>query len=142
VGTSPHPDEPPPEFLLDRSLGRSVADGLSDLGWVVHRVSEYFPNDGQSVPDDEWVAFGGSRDWACLAKDKRIAKAAWDAAVAPVFSLSRGTWRSSDMVAAFEAAKRQIWAKALQGDGRSFWIVYEDGRPLHRVFDPSAERHT
>ncbi len=48
----------PPEFFLDRGLGRRVAEGLRDQGWLVHRATEHFPNDAQDVPDEEWLDYG------------------------------------------------------------------------------------
>ncbi|MFJ8507605.1 hypothetical protein [Streptomyces avermitilis] len=40
----------PPEFFLDRNLGRRVAEGLRADGWKVHRIGDVFPDDGQSIP--------------------------------------------------------------------------------------------
>ncbi|MFJ8592415.1 hypothetical protein [Streptomyces sp. NPDC093598] len=33
----------PPEFFLDRNLGRRVAEGLRACGWIVHRIGDVFP---------------------------------------------------------------------------------------------------
>ncbi len=30
----------PPEFFLDRKLGRRVAEGLRACGWTVHRIGD------------------------------------------------------------------------------------------------------
>ncbi|MCT7354467.1 hypothetical protein N4P33_20240 [Streptomyces sp. 15-116A] len=48
----------PPEFFLDRNLGRRVAEGLRACGWTVHRIGDVFPDDGQDVADEEWIAHG------------------------------------------------------------------------------------
>ena len=42
----------PPEFFLDRSLGRHVAEGLAELDWTVHRIVDHFPNDAQDIADE------------------------------------------------------------------------------------------
>lgn len=62
----------PPEFFLDRNLGRRVAEGLRSCGWIVHRIGEVFPDDGQDVPDEEWITHGLDRSWVPLSKDGRI----------------------------------------------------------------------
>lgn len=51
----------PPEFFLDRGLGRRVAEELAVLGWLVHRIADHFPNDTQQVSDDEWLEHGFHR---------------------------------------------------------------------------------
>lgn len=40
----------PLEYLLDRSLGRNVSNELERLGWIIHRITDEFPNDAQDVP--------------------------------------------------------------------------------------------
>ncbi|WP_093816762.1 PIN-like domain-containing protein [Streptomyces sp. TverLS-915] len=62
----------PPEFFLDRNLGRRVAEGLRAHGWTVHRIGEFFPDDGQDVPDEVWITYGLERSWVPLSKDGRI----------------------------------------------------------------------
>nr|WP_237514917.1 hypothetical protein [Streptomyces sp. SID4945] len=62
----------PPEFFLDRNLGRRVAEGLRAHGWTVHRIREFFPDDGQDVPDEVWITYGLERSWVPLSKDGRI----------------------------------------------------------------------
>jgi hypothetical protein len=61
-----------PEFFLDRGLGRGVAEGLTALGWVVHRAVEHFPDDARDVEDEVWMAYGLERGWVPLCKDGRI----------------------------------------------------------------------
>lgn len=61
-----------PEFFLDRGLGRRVAEGLTDLGWFVHRAVDHFPDDARDVPDEDWLAYGLDRGWSPLCKDGRI----------------------------------------------------------------------
>jgi len=62
----------PPEFFLDRNLGRRVAEELRTLGWTVHRIGDVFPDDGQDIADDEWITHGLDQSWVPLSKDGRI----------------------------------------------------------------------
>ncbi|MBT2394808.1 toxin-antitoxin system, toxin component, PIN family protein [Streptomyces sp. ISL-100] len=62
----------PPEFFLDRNLGRRVAEELGALGWRVHRIGQVFPADAQDVPDEEWIVHGLEQGWVPLSKDGRI----------------------------------------------------------------------
>ncbi|MDT0425790.1 PIN-like domain-containing protein [Streptomyces evansiae] len=41
-------------------------------GWTVHRIGEFFPDDGQDVPDEVWITYGLERSWVPLSKDGRI----------------------------------------------------------------------
>lgn len=62
----------PPEFFLDRNLGRRVAEELRGRGWAVHRIVDVFPADAQDIPDEEWISYGLDRSWVPLSKDGRI----------------------------------------------------------------------
>ncbi|MEV0687183.1 hypothetical protein AB0I35_25270 [Nocardia sp. NPDC050378] len=62
----------PPEFFLDRGLGKGVAAGLIELGWHIHRIVDHFPNDAQETTDETWIEFGLTRGWVPLCKDGRI----------------------------------------------------------------------
>jgi hypothetical protein len=63
---------PPPEFFFDRGLGKNVALELIELGWVIHRVTDHFPNDAQDVSDPEWIEYKLQRLWIPFHKDQRI----------------------------------------------------------------------
>jgi hypothetical protein len=63
----------PPEFFLDRSLGRIiVARALRDLGHIVHAMSDVYPERHERVADTEWIADADAADWVALTKDERI----------------------------------------------------------------------
>jgi hypothetical protein len=66
--------EPPPEFFIDRSLGRKhLAEALRGCGLVVHTLSSvYGEAQGQHVPDEQWLRDAGSNDWVVLMKDDAI----------------------------------------------------------------------
>lgn len=57
---------------MDRGLGKRLAARLTDLGWVVHRITDHFPNDAQDVDDPVWMDYGLQRGWFPLHKDGRI----------------------------------------------------------------------
>jgi hypothetical protein len=49
----PNPPAPPPEFFVDRSLGRHiVADAIRARGYVVHAMADVYPDgEDQRVAD-------------------------------------------------------------------------------------------
>ncbi|MET8448614.1 toxin-antitoxin system, toxin component, PIN family protein [Streptomyces sp. NPDC005209] len=49
-----------------------MAEGLRACGWTVHRIGDVFPDDGQDIPDEEWITYGLDRSWVPLSKDGRI----------------------------------------------------------------------
>jgi hypothetical protein len=65
---------PPPEFLLDRSLGRQqLATALRAQGVTVHTLwSVYGATVEQKVEDDVWIADAGVHGWPILSADKRL----------------------------------------------------------------------
>lgn len=62
----------PPEFFVDRCLGRGTPARLVELGWVVRPIADHFRDDAQDVSDPEWIEFGLSRGWSMLTQDVRI----------------------------------------------------------------------
>ncbi len=49
-----------------------MAEGLRSCGWTVPRIGDVFPDDGQDIPDEEWITYGLDRSWVPLSKDGRI----------------------------------------------------------------------
>lgn len=72
----PKPPAPPPEFFVDRSLGRHiVADAIRALGYVVHSMADVYPDgEDQRVADTQWIAEADERGWVVLTKDERITR--------------------------------------------------------------------
>jgi len=68
------PSASPPEFFVDRSLGRHlVPDGLRAAGAVVRTMAdEYGERIGQGLADEEWLSEAGRRGWIVLMKDARV----------------------------------------------------------------------
>ena len=72
----PRPPQPPPEFFVDRSLGRVVvAEAIRAEGYVVHTMAEVYP-DGRDehVRDVEWIRDADHAGWIALTKDERITR--------------------------------------------------------------------
>jgi hypothetical protein len=87
---------PPPEFLLDRSLGRhQLADALRAEGLVVHTLWSVDGTAEQKLNDDVWAADAGSRGWIVLSADKRLRYTVGTRLLilhqVGVFQLARGT---------------------------------------------------
>ena len=67
------PAEPPPEFFLDRSLGRHiVADALRAVGLIVQTLHERYPETEEFVEDEVWIREVTEAGLVILAKDDKI----------------------------------------------------------------------
>lgn len=120
----------PPEFFLDRNLGRRVAEGLRVSGWTVHRIGDFFPDDGQNVPDEEWITHGLGQSWVPLSKDGRIKTR--DLEIRPVlereavlFYLDNQQLRSVEMVERL-VARRDAIHRAVEKGGPAAYAVRHD----------------
>lgn len=119
-----------PEFFLDRCLGKGTAEELRALSWVVHTVHDHFPNEGEDTSDEEWIAYGVSRGWVCLTKDKRIRYRAGELGAlveGHIVCLSNGQLTRQDAVERFRAAQDAI-ARQTAAHAVGFWHVGENGR--------------
>ncbi|GAB2979245.1 hypothetical protein GCM10023080_050940 [Streptomyces pseudoechinosporeus] len=120
----------PPEFFLDRNLGRRVAEELRQLGWIVHRIAEVFPADAQDVPDEDWIRHGLGCGWVPLSKDGRIKTR--DREIEPVressavlFYLDNQQLRTMEMVERLHASQDSIH-KAVARGGPAAYAVRAD----------------
>jgi hypothetical protein len=121
----------PPEFFLDRGLGRGVHDGLAALNWLVHRAADHFPDDAQDVPDQDWLEYGLARGWTPLCKDGRIKgrsseRAPLERHRAVLFYLDNQRLLRAEMVHRFHHAQSRIYAAVLRG-GPAAYAVNADG---------------
>ena len=119
----------PPEFFLDRSLGKLTASRLREHGHVVHLIAEHYPSDANDVPDETWIAEGCSRGWVLLTKDKRIRyrSAELNALQAGhLFCLTGGNLTIETMAEALLAAVPRI-SRAVRSQPTGFWHVFRDG---------------
>lgn len=64
----------PPEFFVDRNLGRyDLVHALEQAGYVAHTLaSVYGEQRAQQVTDEEHIALAGERGWVVLTKDDAI----------------------------------------------------------------------
>ena len=122
--------ESQPEFFLDRCLGRTTGLRLRTQGWRVHMVSEIYSNDGQDVPDPEWISYGLRQGWSLLTQDKRIRyRSAEIGALADgggtMFCLSSGNLMIQARVDYFEGQREAIHRVA-RSDAVALYMVYPD----------------
>ncbi|HEV2060779.1 MAG TPA: hypothetical protein VGR11_15615 [Solirubrobacteraceae bacterium] len=68
------PSGSPPEFFIDRSLGRHVVpDALRAAGAIVHVMADVDGERiGQGLDDEEWIGNAGRRGWIILMKDAKV----------------------------------------------------------------------
>jgi hypothetical protein len=68
------PLDSPPEFFIDRSLGRHIVPGaLRAAGVTVYTMADiYGERIGQGLADEEWLRDVGAQHWIVLMKDARI----------------------------------------------------------------------
>ncbi len=63
----------PPEFFVDRSLGRHRVPGALRLaGWTLRTHHEVYGERDEQVPDIEWLELCGRRGLPVLSKDRRL----------------------------------------------------------------------
>lgn len=122
---------PPPEFFLDRGLGRGVYEGLADLGWLVHRASDHFADDAQNVPDHEWLEYGLQHGWTPLCKDGRIKgrcseRAPLEKHRAVLFYLDNQRLVRAEMVFRFHRSRSRIH-RAVERGGPAAYAVNAEG---------------
>lgn len=123
--------ESPPDYFVDRSLGKVTAGRLRADGWSLHLIADAYPNDAADIPDERWIAEGCRRGWALLTKDKAVRYRQEElAALAPgclLFCLARADWPVDAMVAALSAARGRM-ERAIERADSGFWHVYKDGQ--------------
>lgn len=120
------PGTPPPRFFVDRSLGVSVTARLRATGWDLVDLRDVYPNDGQDIPDADWITYGCARGWPMLAKDRKIRYSPdYELLTRPLFALRDGSLTLDEMVRRFERGRERIWASCGAAH-REFWIVYAD----------------
>lgn len=134
------PEQPPPKFFLDRSLGRkAVPEALRVDGWSIVTLAEHYgvPAD-EKVADVNWIEEAAKQGWPILMKDKRIRhrQAEINAVVehkARCFVITRGDLPSADMAIRFIANKAAILA-AVAEPGPYIYSVQVDR--LSRLYPP------
>ncbi len=124
------PEEQRPEFFVDRSLGRSIVDGLLAEGLLVYSMADvYGEEEAQRLPDEVWLRDAGKHDWIVLTKDDAIRRrpaerdAMIDAAVR-VFCLTTAKLRGVQQTERFVHNRHRIIRQARK-PGPYIFGVYE-----------------
>lgn len=132
----------PPEFFVDRSLGKSIVEGLRTAGLTVHSMAEvYGEAKAQRLPDETWLHDAGENGWIVLTKDDAIRRrpaerdALTDAAVR-VFCLTNRNLRGAEQTARFVSNRHRIIRQARKS-GPYIYGVYEKG--LKRLWPKEAD---
>jgi hypothetical protein len=134
---SPRESQPPPEFLVDRSLGAVIVpNALMALGLVVHTLrSVYGEAAARDIEDEVWLQEAGTRGWVVLAKDEHIRRranelAAIKSAKVKAFYLTPGGLKGELQAAIFVKHINRIIQRSRQR-GPMIWAVTQAG--LRRI---------
>jgi hypothetical protein len=126
------PKEKPAEFFVDRSLGKSIVEGLRKAGLSVHSMAEvYGEKPGQLLADEVWLRDAGKHDWIVLTKDDAIRRrpaerdALTEAAVR-VFCLTNRNLRGVEQTERFVSNRHRILRQARKS-GPYIYGVYAEG---------------
>jgi hypothetical protein len=128
----PRPKEQNPELFVDRSLGKSIVEGLRAAGLTVHSMAEvYGEKRAQLLADEIWLQDAGKNDWIVLTKDDAIRRrpAERDAltkAAVRVFCLTNRNLRGAEQTERFVLNRHRILRQARKS-GPYIYGVYEQG---------------
>lgn len=124
--------ESPPEFFLDRGLGRyKVAHALADEGLIVHTLASVYGDDAEERIDDvTWISDAAALDWILLTKDRGIRyvdveRDALTEAGARIFCISRADLSADVMIEWLVTNMNRILQRARK-PGPYIYMVYED----------------
>ena len=102
------PSDQPPEFFIDRSLGRiHLAAALAARGLTVHTMASVYGEErAQGLADEEWLADAGGQGWVVLMKDAAIRRRpaerdALAAAGVQAFCLTNANLRAAEQTQRF-----------------------------------------
>jgi hypothetical protein len=125
-------NEQPPEFFVDRSLGKSIVEGLRAAGLSIHSMAEvYGEKQAQRLADEVWLRDAGESNWIVLTKDDAIRRrpgerdAMIDAAVR-VFCLTTAQLRGAEQTERFVQNRYRIIRQARK-PGPYIYGVYAKG---------------
>ena len=132
------PSASPPEFFVDRSLGRRVVpDALRQAGAIVHVMADvYGERIGQGLADEEWLRDAGEHGWVVLMKDAKIRYRPAELQVVVdhglrTFCLTNANLRGIEMAQRFVQHLPRITGIAAQRPGPYIYGVYRDAvRPV------------
>ena len=109
------PSPSPPEFFVDRSLGRlRVPSELRAAGWTLRTHAEVYPDRDEIVADVEWLELCGQEGWAVLSKDRRIRYRPAEIAAIRRFGVKAFVITSGNLTAKEQAARLVANAAAIE----------------------------
>jgi hypothetical protein len=139
---------PPPEFFVDRSLGRRIVpEALRALGFTVHTMAEVYPGGAdERVVDARWIADADRAGFVALTKDERIFRNAQEQEALArsrlrVFAITNQHLTGPEMAAYFATNISRIVRRAMKR-GPLVDVVYRDSverrwpRPAPRATTP------
>jgi len=125
--------EPPPEFFIDRSLGRRhLADALRACGLLIHTMASVYGEEaGQRIGDEQWLRDVGAEGWIVLMKDDAIRRrpAERDALIEAgvrAFCLTNAQLRAAEQTERFVTNRHRIIQQARK-PGPYIFGVYDKG---------------
>jgi len=120
------------EFFVDRSLGKSIVEGLRAAGLSARSMAEvYGERRAQALPDEVWLRDAGTNNWIVLTKDDAIRRrpAERDAlteASVRVFCLTNRSMRGAEQTERFISNRHRILRQSRR-PGPYIYGVYEKG---------------
>lgn len=123
-----------PEFFVDRSLGKSIVEGLRAAGLSARSMAEVYgekSGPGQLLADEVWLRDAGENNWIVLTKDDAIHRrpaerdALTEAAVR-VFCLTNRNMRGAEQTERFVSNRHRILRQARR-PGPYIYGVYAEG---------------
>lgn len=135
------PSPSPPEFFVDKSLGRhDLPSALRSAGWTLRTHAEVFGARDEEVADVEWLELCGREGWIALTKDRRIRyRPAEIAAVrrygVKAFVIASGNLTAAEQVARLLANGARI-AAASEQSGPFVYVVHTS--QIVRIFPAHA----
>lgn len=123
-------DLPPPDFFIDRSLGRhEIPDALRSWGYTARTVWDVYGIEREQTLDDEvWIRDSAVSGWVCLTWDylrsPRRLRPAIAESRAKVFRIGREANNAATQVAWLQTNIHRIIQRSRR-DGGWIWVVRE-----------------
>jgi hypothetical protein len=128
------PPTDPPEYFLDRGLGKRVGEQLAAAGWTIHPMFAVFPrSEYKSIGDVTWIPRVTERGWIILAKDSfrlRHERQMIARCGARVFTLPNANMKVDEMVERFLANHDRIVAAASAGGPCHYSVAHDRLRAI------------
>ena len=127
----------PPEFFVDRSLGRHLVPGaLRAAGWTLRAHHEVFGQRDEAVPDVEWLEYCSREALVVLTADRRLRYRPEEIAAirrhrVKAFVLVGGNLRAAEQARRFERNRDRIIAACAEV-GPFMYLVHSER--IVRVF--------